>query len=91
MLTRILCPSPTAFLWGQKEPPTQNYSAHSLSSRSFARMRQLSAFCRRARFYVAAIGFFSAVYNLPRFWEITWVTIYDERTHENITVRRIPS
>ncbi len=42
--------------------------------------------CRRARLYVLAIGVFSAVYNLPRFWEITWVSIFDPRLNATVTV-----
>lgn len=34
----------------------------------------------RARMYVATIGVFALLYNIPRFWEVTWQT----RTYENL-------
>ena len=30
----------------------------------------------RARYYVLCIGVFALLYNIPRFWEVTWETVY---------------
>ncbi|QQP56689.1 Uncharacterized protein FKW44_001440, partial [Caligus rogercresseyi] len=39
----------------------------------------------RARCYVICIGIFAIVYNLPRFWEVTWETTYYSEFDSNYT------
>ena len=39
----------------------------------------------RACWYVMVVGLFSGLYNLSRFFEVTWYTWYDEFDRENKT------
>jgi hypothetical protein len=40
----------------------------------------------RARCYVISIGVFAFLYNIPRFWEVTWLTSFYPDIAANLTV-----
>ena len=40
----------------------------------------------RARCCVGGIIMASVLYNLPRFFEVTWDSVFDEDTQQNITI-----
>ena len=39
----------------------------------------------RARCYVISLGVFAFLYNIPRFWEVTWHTVFYPDLKSNVT------
>lgn len=47
---------------------------------------RLALLGRRACLYVALVSVWAALYNIPRFWEITWVEVFDPGRNRTVAV-----